>query len=365
LEYEYITAQDRLDAFCAKLAGCRYVAWDSEFVRQKGTYYPELCLVQIASCDGRAALIDMTDTGLRPDPLLGLLSDPAVVKIGHALRQDLEAFYYYDSGFVPRALWDTQIAALFCGEVEHVGYAYLAEKISGHRLSKGLQFSDWKKRPLGKKQAEYAMNDVRYLADIYEAQMRALAEKGRLAWAQEEMLGLVRDLDMQFSGETAFRKLHMTHRTLADPAALARLSALCAWREGEARRRNVARGDVLPDQAMTEPDSVHEALPEALAATPVSFVPFVCAPKQMRLDPDRRVLALMEMALHIAAEREGLPPGLIAKKAELACLPETPDYLQPFDAGWRREVFGKDARALAAGKAALAVREGRAALVAV
>src|SRR5581483_2061356 len=107
-----ITDTEGLTGFCARQKGAEFVAVDTEFMRER-TYWPILCLVQVAGPD-EAVAIDTLAPGLDLAPLLDLMADPAILKVFHAARQDLEIFFYR-SGKVPHPVFDTQIAAMVCG----------------------------------------------------------------------------------------------------------------------------------------------------------------------------------------------------------------------------------------------------------
>jgi ribonuclease D len=103
---------EEIARLCDELASEPFVALDTEFIRDR-TYWPKLCLVQLAG-QNRHAAIDPLAPGLNLAPLLALMANPAVVKVFHAARQDVEIFYRL-SGAIPTPLYDTQIAAMVCG----------------------------------------------------------------------------------------------------------------------------------------------------------------------------------------------------------------------------------------------------------
>ncbi|MET0155341.1 MAG: hypothetical protein ABW189_04465 [Rickettsiales bacterium] len=380
MKYTYIREQSAFADYCARAAKSGApVAWDTEFMRLGDTYYPDLCVIQLMSESGDAALVDIYGGKLSVAPFLELLADPNVTKIGHALRQDVESLYYYAPTIRVNNMWDTQIAALLCGESDYVGYAYLVEKTCGKKLSKGMQFSDWRKRPLSPRQAEYAMNDVRYVCEIYRAQRAVLSEKNRLGWMEEEAHAAKDELLRQFSGEQCFKKIELSRESMGDAEYLCRLTAAMRWREDRARRMNVGRNAVASDAFLTTlcagaEDFGLDALIDAenrtgadldpesqkeLACLAPADVSFPLSPKQRRFKPNADAIALLDILLRRVSEETGISAGFIAKKAELAALLENPAESCPFEMGWRNDIFGKQARALCETKLGLAISSGR------
>src|SRR5208282_1348448 len=161
-----------------------FVTVDTEFIRER-TYWPELCVVQLGGED-EVALIDALAPELDLTPLGALLADPAVTKVFHAARQDIEIFVL-KFGDVPRPLFDTQVAAMVAGFGDQVGYEALVGGLTGGSIDKAHRFSDWSVRPLSPAQIAYAADDVTYLREIYQKLRVRLDEDGRLAWVAEEM----------------------------------------------------------------------------------------------------------------------------------------------------------------------------------
>src|SRR5204863_2488842 len=108
-----ISDTDALAQFCARLKGTHFVAVDTEFMRER-TYWPILCLVQVAGPD-EAVAIDALAPGIELAPLLALMADTQILKVFHAARQDLEIVFQLSGGKVPHPVFDTQVAAMVCG----------------------------------------------------------------------------------------------------------------------------------------------------------------------------------------------------------------------------------------------------------
>ncbi|MDE3061404.1 MAG: ribonuclease D, partial [Pseudomonadota bacterium] len=178
-----ITTQPELTAFCAAAAKDEFIAVDTEFLRDK-TYFPKLCLLQIAG-SRQAAGIDPLAPGIDLAPVFELMQLPALTKVFHAARQDIEIFHLL-SGKIPFPVFDTQIAAAVCGYGESVGYEALVNQIVGAEIDKSSRYSDWSARPLSERQLSYALSDVTHLRVIYERLKKQLEESGRMSWMAEE-----------------------------------------------------------------------------------------------------------------------------------------------------------------------------------
>ena len=154
-----------LAAFCQRLSTAEFVTVDTEFMREK-TYWPQLCLVQLAGPE-EAWAIDPMAPDMDLAPLFELMNNKAVMKVFHAARQDVEIFLHL-SGKVPEPLFDSQVAAMVCGFGDAVSYETLAGQLARARIDKSLRFTDWSRRPLTDRQLDYALADVTHLRVIYE-----------------------------------------------------------------------------------------------------------------------------------------------------------------------------------------------------
>src|ERR1700754_4921350 len=182
-----VETNEALNAFVTELGQAPYLALDTEFLRDQ-TYYPKLCLIQVAA-PGFEAIIDPLAPGIDLKPFYDLIARPDIVKVLHAARQDIEIFYL-QGGVLPDPLFDTQIAAMVAGFGDAASYETLARKIAHVEIDKSARYSDWSHRPLSKRQLEYAMADVTHLCTIYEAMTRTPARTGRASWVEEEIAAL-------------------------------------------------------------------------------------------------------------------------------------------------------------------------------
>src|SRR5690606_19416508 len=211
------------------------------------TFWPELCLIQMAAPDV-TALIDPLAPGIDLAPFFRLMADESTIKVFHAARQDIEIIHHLGS-LIPCPVFDTQVAAMVCGFGDSVSYDQLVQKITGTRLDKSSRFTDWRHRPLSDKQLEYALADVTWLIDVYRHLQAELERENRAHWLNEEMQLLTAQETYDPHPDDAWKRLKMRVRK---PVELALLQALAAWREREARERNVPRGRVVKDDALYE-----------------------------------------------------------------------------------------------------------------
>lgn len=368
-----ITKTDELAAFCEPLAKAEFVTVDTEFMRER-TYWPKLCLAQVAGPDDAAA-IDALAEGIDLSPLDALMANPKVLKVFHAARQDLEIFYLRLSK-VPQPLFDTQVAAMVCGHGEAASYESLATKLAKARIDKSSRFTDWSRRPLSERQITYALSDVTHLRVVYEKLQRQLDKSGRLSWIAEEMAVLNDPGTYRADPEQAWRRLKPRG---ASPRLMAFLKEAAAWRERTAQRIDIPRQRLLRDEQLLEiashaPKTVAELamtrglgrgfaegwqgreLLEALDKArklPDSDLPARDkAPEQLRAPG--AVVDLLRTLLRLKAEQAGVAARLVASAEELDRLAAGKRDI-PALKGWRREIFGSDALSLIEGKLALAL----------
>src|SRR5918997_4193042 len=242
-----ITDSESLKSLCNRLAKSPFVAVDTEFMREN-TFWPELCLIQIGDVD-EAAAIDPKADGLDMTPLLDLLTDNEdVLKVFHAGSQDIEIIYNI-TGKTPHPLFDTQIAAMALGLGEQVGYSNLVESLVGKSLDKGARFTDWARRPLDRRQIDYAIGDVTHLAELFPKMLERLKRTGRGAWLDQEMERISDPSNYVNDPAQAWKRVKIQSRK---PEVLGRLKALAAWRELEARSKNLPRGRIMKDETLAD-----------------------------------------------------------------------------------------------------------------
>ena len=366
-----------LEKFCAEAMTARYVTVDTEFMREN-TYYPKLCLMQIASAVD-AVLVDPLADGIDLAPVFALMAAPQVLKVFHAARQDIEIFVHL-SGAVPAPIFDTQIAGMVCGFGDAISYDRLVKSVVGVEIDKSSRFTDWARRPLGDRQLTYALSDVTHLRLVFEALEERLRANGREPWLADEMAVLTDPATYVVAPEDAWRRLKLRN---PKPRTLAVLRELAALRENEARHRDLPRNRVLRDEVLTEIAASVPSTPEELArARSISdnvakgklgqgILEAVRRgansdrnswPRPPAATPPRRgrepVVELLRVLLKLKAEEHGVAQKLIANMADLDLIADDDDADVPALSGWRREIFGDAAIALKHGGVALTIRDG-------
>jgi len=244
LEFDLIASPEKLAHACERLANQPYLAVDTEFVREK-TYYPVLCLIQIASpqvcvCIDPLAIDDLT-------PLSTLLLNTDTTKIFHAARQDLEILQQ-TLGEIPTPIFDTQIAATLLGLGDQLSYANLVKHFLNVQLAKGHARTDWERRPLSHDQLEYAADDVRYLIALYPRIAQALTELGRLSWLGDDFTTLTQPQLYQNDPQQQWQRVSGVQKL--NGVQLAILQQLAAWREQQAQQLNKPRKWILGDDIL-------------------------------------------------------------------------------------------------------------------
>ena len=374
-----ITRSEDLVPLVERLSKQPFVAVDTEFMREN-SYWPDLCLIQIASPDEAAAIDPKGDIDL--SPLLDLMvKNSDVLKVFHAGGQDLEIIYNL-TGKTPSPLFDTQIAAMALGHGEQVGYSNLIESMLGHSIDKGARFTDWSRRPLDKRQIDYAIADVTHLATVFPKLLTRLKKTGRGGWLDEEMERLANPSTFAFEPEDAWKRLKLPSR---NAAVLGRLKVLAAWRETEARTKNIPRGRIVKDDTLGElaahPPKTQEDLGRVRGLSAgwrtndigARLMAAVEAAKPLELDemPDREprrpgltkdavlVSDLLKLLLKIRAKEAGVAPRLIARSDDLEALAAGVRKDLSILRGWRFDEFGRDALDLVEGRLAFAIENGK------
>jgi ribonuclease D len=370
-----ITDSARLAEFCARLSQAEYVTVDTEFMREN-TFWPVLCLVQLAGPDG-AATIDALVPDIDLAPLYELLADETVLKVFHAGRQDLEIFYHR-MGLVPHPVFDTQLAAMVCGFGDQISYENLLARTIGVTVDKASRFTDWSRRPLSDRQLDYALADVTHLRPVYEKLAARMKKTGRDHWLDEEMAILCAPETYRIEPEEAWQRVK--GRRGRGTRFLAILVELAAWREREAQRRDMPRNRILRDEAIMEIAShaprkagtlahvrgisqklaegpigqgILKAVEDGIAR-PAHSLP--AAPERPeRLPPGLGPLTdLLKVLLKENCEKQNVAPRLVASGDDLERIAADDTAEVPALKGWRRKIFGEQALALKHGRLALA-----------
>ncbi|EDL47970.1 ribonuclease D [Erythrobacter sp. SD-21] len=377
--HDLITDTDTLAAMCERLAKSDFVTVDTEFMREN-TYWPELCLVQIAN-EEEAAAIDPLADGIDLQPLWDLLCDnEEVLKVFHAGGQDVEIVYNF-TGKTPHPIFDTQIAMMAISQNEQIGYANLVESWMGITVDKGARFTDWGRRPLTDRQIEYAIGDVTHLSKIFPMILKKLIKTGRGVWLDAEMDKLADPANYANNADLAWKRIRSPGR---NPTVLGRLKALAAWRESEAQHKDIPRGRIMRDETLADiashppkkqsdlikvrglsnawkDNDIGKRLMKVIEkAEPLPKDEMPEKPKRgAPLGKEGALVAdLLKLLLKIRAREIDVASRLLTRADEMEALAAGVRKL-PILQGWRYEVFGKDALELVEGRLAFAVKDGR------
>jgi ribonuclease D len=377
-----IAENEPLAAFCARQSTAAFITVDTEFMRDK-TYWPQLCLVQIAGPE-EAAAIDTLAPGIDLAPLLQLMASESVLKVFHAARQDIEIFYHL-SGAVPKPLFDTQVAAMVCGFGDSVSYETLASKLAGAQIDKSSRFTDWSHRPLTDRQTDYALADVVHLRRVYEKLVANLSRSGRASWLDEEMAALTDPAIYRLDPAEAWRRFRTRS---GNRRFLAVLRELAAWREVAAQQRNLPRNRIIRDESLLEiaahaPASADElartrGLGKSIAEGKFGTEMLTAIGRALALPDDQRpmltqraeppagigpLVDLLRVLLKLRSEENGVAQRLVATSEDLELIAASDNAEVPALAGWRFEVFGRDALDLKHGRLGLTAAGKRIKLV--
>lgn len=374
-----ITDIKTLEDVVKTLSKSDFVTVDTEFIRES-TYWPELCLIQLASPE-IAVIVDPLAPDINLEPLCKLMENKNVVKVFHAARQDVEIIYKLGN-IIPTPLFDTQIAGSVCGFGESISYEQIVERITGEHIDKSSRYTDWSLRPLSEKQLSYALADVTHLRDVYLYLKKQLEKNGRTHWIDDEMSILNSTKTYDMPDEDAWKRIKGRIRK---PRELAVLQKIAAWREQEAKSRNVPRGRILKDEGLIEiatqqpkdetalsrlrsipkgwerSASAEELLKAVKAGLEVDLANL--PPIHKHVAPNNGTAAAIELLrvlLKLVADEEGIAPRIIAnnddlekiakqeKKSDIAAL-----------TGWRYKLFGERAEKMLNGRLGFYFQNGK------
>ena len=361
----------------AVMRGSGKVGFDTEFVGER-TYFPRLCLIQLGT-ETMSVAVDPLSVG-DLSPLDDLLFDPSVLKLVHAGWQDLKIIHQR-TGRVPAPVFDTQIAAALLGLPAQAAYAAVVHEFLRVEVKKGHSYSDWAARPLSPSQLAYALDDVRYLPALHDRMVERLGREGRLSWIAPEIAALSSPASYETDPWLEYRRVKGW--AALDRRRLAVLRALIAWREGEARRRDVPRRRVLADESALAIARSKPADEEALRrvrglewkaggtsstavlgivrdalALPESQLPEL-APSRPRGNGDRAsVVGLLGALVRSRSRVHRVAPEVLTNTDELERLAAGEREGIGVLSGWRRDLLGKELLALLDGRLSLVIHRG-------
>lgn len=364
---QLIYRTEELNDLCSRLSCKEFVAVDLEFIREK-TYYPLLCLIQIASTD-EAAIIDPLAPDMNFKSFFKLMQNPKIVKVFHSCRQDVEILYNM-SGKVPSPLFDTQIAAMVCGFGESVGYERLVHAILGIELDKTDCLSNWQLRPLNEHQLEYACGDVIHLVKLYQYFKQELEKNGRREWIKEELEYASNPKTYVVDTQEIWQKIKFRSH---NSKVLSNLRDLAAWRELRAQEKNTPRQSIIKDDILTmiataAPKNKEELekirgmrkdvasgklgdeMIEVLKKVKVDNKITKIKKNEDNINYIPSLVELFKLLLKIVSQQHNVVPRLIASDTDLHLLGAFKDDDVAILKGWRNEVFGKKALDLRDGK---------------
>lgn len=372
----YVDDQAGLQELIRKIREAEFVALDTEFMRER-TYFARLCLLQLATDDVEAIVDPLAIDDL--SPLAEILFDETIVKLMHAGQQDMEIFFFmFDR--VPRPVFDTQIAATLAGFPQQAGYGALVHDLLGVTLDKSDTYTDWGKRPLSATQVEYALNDVRYLPEVYRRLTADLERTGRLEWLAPDFERLEDARTYRVEPAQFWRRLKRLKSL--NRRQLGVLQQVTAWRELEAQRRDIPRKWVLGDESLVEiarrmPETreqldavrgVHDKLAKGVYKQLIEAIraglalaedelPVVERPPRLHNDTEGAA-DLMAALVRVRAKEHGVAVPLLAARKDMDRLAAGERDGNPLLEGWRREMVGKELTELLDGHIALSIEKG-------
>jgi len=376
-ERVYVADPAHLHKLASELTKAPFIAVDTEFMRER-TYYPRLCLIQVAT-ESVCAIVDPLEVDDLA-PLLDVLADTRIAKVLHAGVQDLEIFYRL-MGSVPAPVFDTQVAATLAGFPQQVGYGALVREVTGVTLDKSDTFTDWSKRPLSGTQIEYALNDVRYLPAVYEDLRGRLEKERRLEWLKPDFERLEDPVSYEVVPEDTWRRLKRV--SSLNRRQLGVLQAVAAWREREAQRRDIPRKWVIGDESLIEiarrapsdPDALRQirgigdklsgkgaegmlAAVEKGLATPDDQLPGL-ERRPRRVPEGDGVVDLLAALVRIRAKQHNVAVPLLASRSDIERLAGGERDESPLLTGWRRQIVGEELLELLDGRLSLRIENGQ------
>ena len=370
-----ITDQNTLNDFYNKCKIEKVLAVDTEFIRDS-TYYPSLCLIQIAGINFAAAIDPLAKLDM--SPIWELLLNKNILKVFHAGRQDIEIFFGL-MGEIPTPIYDTQIAAMFCGLGDQVSYESLVNNFLGLSVNKEHQFTNWLQRPLSKNQINYAISDVTHLINIFPLIRKAIKDNNREEWVTKELEYLSKKELYQVRADEVWKKIKLKN---SNPQMLNLLKYLAYWRENECKKRNIPRNrlirdDVLINISFSKPKTMSElkkirAIPKNLSNDDFSQIlevidkaekvrreewPLISTSTSPQIS--KSSLELLKILLKYCSEENGLAEKVIANTDDLKSILEGQKKNMKVFTGWRNKIFGEMALSLLNGKLAFKIEKGK------
>ncbi len=378
---QYIDTPAQLAQLCEQIKKESWVALDTEFLREK-TYYPKFCLLQIATPEWVACVDPIALPNL--DILFDVLYEPAIVKVFHSCRQDLEIFFQA-TGKLPSPIFDTQIAAPLLGFQDNPGYAMLVSSLLSINLNKAHTRADWSKRPLTEAELEYAADDVIYLCQIYQIMVKKLTDLGRIDWLKHDFAELTNPELYKVDPDNAWFRIKGKNKLTGKQLSI--IQTLAQWREKTAQAEDrpkswLLRDELLFDLAKLQPESVQElanvrGINERsvnrygrelcqLITVAKNRPPLPLNEKDRsakKTQQEEAILDILTALVRIRAEENALNPSILATRKDLEELLFNINDESPLLHGWRYTMAGKELVGLLKGQFLLGIESDRLAIV--
>ena len=378
---QYINTPDQLAKLCEQIKKESWLALDTEFLREK-TYYPKFCLLQIATPEWVACVDPIALPKL--DILFEAIYNPAIVKVFHSCRQDLEIFHQW-TGKLPEPIFDTQVAAPLLGFQDNPGYAMLVSSLLNVNLNKAHTRADWSKRPLSEAQIEYAADDVIYLCQVYQIMVQKLTQLGRIDWLKHDFSELTNPALYLVEPEKAWFKIKGKNKLTGKQLSI--IQTLAQWREKTAQAEDrpkswLLRDELLFDLAKLQPAMVEELAnvrginERAVSRYGKELCQLITAAKirapapltekdrpAKKTQQQEAILDILTALVRIRAEENSLNPTILASRKDLEELLFIDDEECPLLHGWRFTMAGRELVGLLKGQLLLGIESDRLAII--
>jgi ribonuclease D len=378
---QYIDTPEQLATLCEQIKKEPWLALDTEFLREK-TYYPKFCLLQIATPEWVACIDPIALHQL--ESLFEAIYNPAIVKVFHSCRQDLEIFFQW-TGKLPSPIFDTQVAAPLLGFQDNPGYAMLVSSLLSVNLNKAHTRADWSKRPLTEAELEYAADDVIYLCQIYQIMVQKLTALGRIDWLKNDFAELTNPALYKVDPETAWFKIKGKNKLTGKQLSI--IQTLAQWREKIAQAEDrpkswLLRDELLFDLAKLQPETVQElANVRGINERSVNrygkeLCQLITAAKNRppiplhekdrsakKTQQEEAILDLLTALVRVRAEENALNPTILASRKDLEELLSNGDDECPLLHGWRYTMAGKELVGLLKGELLLGIDSDKLAII--
>ncbi len=378
---QYIDTPSQLATLCEQIKKEPWLALDTEFLREK-TYYPKFCLLQIATPEWVACIDPIALPQL--ESLFEAIYNPAIVKVFHSCRQDLEIFFQW-TGKLPSPIFDTQVAAPLLGFQDNPGYAMLVSSLLSVNLNKAHTRADWSKRPLTEAELEYAADDVIYLCQIYQIMVQKLTALGRIDWLKNDFAELTNPALYKVDPETAWFKIKGKNKLTGKQLSI--IQTLAQWREKIAQAEDrpkswLLRDELLFDLAKLQPETVQElANVRGINERSVNrygkeLCQLITAAKNRPPVPlhekdrsakksqqEEAILDILTALVRVRAEENALNPTILASRKDLEELLSNDDVECPLLHGWRYTMAGKELVGLLKGELLLGIDSDKLAII--